>query len=383
MKATFLVSIALSLTLLNADEPNQPLSQPTQSESPSQSNALNSPSIVPSVVSEPQQTPAQPQPPKQIQELSNQVLIKIIDDYRKSDLQNVESKIQALLDNEDFWYSILKYQDTQYGYYENTNYLFVANKQIPSLSLYQIKNGKLISVGKSDAIVGSGKGDKKVSGDLTTPIGVYELKNKLTKLDQYYGPMAFVTSYPNAYDRSLKRTGYGIWIHGMPLDGNRDEKNTKGCIAIENDEIGKYDKLIKYHNTLLLTYDGNYNEPTKEELAIILAQLHQWKDAWEKGDFNPYFAFYSQDFKKPDGTGYQAYKKYKQKIFGKNEVKQIRISKFDITPYPNEENKKIFRVTFNQDYSAFDGKRLTYKSNDRKELYLTIVDGKIKILLEE
>lgn len=321
----------------------------------------------------------------QAEDLPSQALIDIIDSYRKAELKEVEDKIQTLLVNKDYWLSVLRDQDVSFGYYENKEYIFVSDKNIPDLRLYRFDRGNLREIGKSNALVGSGLGDKKISGDLTTPIGVYDLKNKLTKLDQYYGSMAFVTSYPNAYDKSLKRTGYGIWIHGMPLNGNREEANTKGCIAIENETIIAYDKQIRFSNTILLAYEGKYVPATKEEVANILSQVYLWQDAWEKGDFDNYIAFYSPEFKKPNGVNYEGYRKYKSRIFSKDEDKKIKISQIDVTPYPNEEDKRLFRITFHQEYTAFNKNReISYRSNGKKELYIRLLeDGNISILLEE
>lgn len=320
----------------------------------------------------------------QASDFSDKALDSIVSSYRQGGWQQVEQKIQNVLTDKQYWLIALQNQDIKYGYYEKTRYLFISDKSKPSLSLYKIQNGQLLLQSSVDALVGSGKGNKNISGDLTTPIGVYDLLNKLTKLDQYYGPMAFVTSYPNAYDKSLKRTGYGIWIHGMPLNGNRDELNTKGCIAVENTEITKFDKQIKYNNTLLIVYEGTYIPPTKDEMASVLSGLFQWKEAWQKGDFESYISFYDENFRKPNGMNYKRYKQYKQKIFAKKEVKQINLFKVDVAPYPNEEGKKLFRITFDQDYTAFNGEKLTYRSSGRKELYVLLKpDGKISILLEE
>lgn len=317
-------------------------------------------------------------------DFADEALEQIVKQYRQSGLQQVENSIQTLLSQKEYWLLALKNQDVSYGYYENSRFLFVSNKNIPNLTLYKINDGKLTEIGSTNALVGSGKGNKKVSGDLTTPIGVYNLLNKLTKLDQYYGPMAFVTSYPNAYDKSLRKTGYGIWIHGMPLNGNRDELNTKGCIAIENDVITKYDKQIKYSDTLLITYENHFIPATKDEIASILAGLFAWKEAWQKGDFQAYISYYNLGFRKSNGVKYEKYKAYKQRIFAKKEIKQINLSKIDISPYPNEEGKKLFRVSFNQEYAAFNGEKLTYRSNDRKELYVLLdAQNNFSILLEE
>lgn len=318
-------------------------------------------------------------------DISHEALIDIIDSYRKSELKDIESKLQTLLLNREYWLSVLRDQNITYGYYENKEYIFVADKSIPNLLLFHFKKGKLEQLGGSHSLVGSGKGDKKISGDLTTPIGVYDLQNKLTKLNQYYGTMAFVTSYPNAYDKSLKKTGYGIWIHGMPLNGNRDELNTKGCIAIENDIISNYDKKIKFDSTVLITYEKQYLTPTKEDIANLLTQLYLWKDTWEKGDFDNYISFYNSNFKKTNGTNYSSYKAYKSRIFAKNEDKKIRLSGIDIIPYPNENGDRLFRITFNQEYVALNKKgKISYQSNSQKELYVILLeDGNMSILLEE
>ncbi len=52
------------------------------------------------------------------------------------------------------------------------------------------------------------KGDKKTEGDLRTPIGVYDLVKKISNVDEFYGPLAFVISYPNIYDRYKENTSH-------------------------------------------------------------------------------------------------------------------------------------------------------------------------------
>ncbi|ANV98711.1 peptidase [Helicobacter enhydrae] len=317
-------------------------------------------------------------------DFATQNLLKIVNDYRQARLDRVDQNIQELLEQKEYWINALSLQDTQFGYYEKIEYIFVSNKSKPDLSLYRFDYGKLTQIGESDALVGSGSGEKKTSGDLTTPLGVYDLTNKLTKLDQYYGPMAFVTSYPNAYDKSLKRTGYGIWIHGMPLNGNRDELNTKGCIAIENEIIKKYEKYINPDQTILIVYENTYTPPSNQELASILSELYRWKNAWQKNDYERYMSFYSPDFRKSNGTNYEKYAKYKARIFAKKESKSIRLLNINVIPYPNEDNEKIFRITFEQKYNAYKKDKLSYSSDSQKEIYLTLKpNGKIAILLEE
>ena len=47
-------------------------------------------------------------------------------------------------------------------------------------------------------------GKKEFEGDKKTPEGSYDLVQKRTGLDQFYGPLALVTSYPNNFDQILQ-----------------------------------------------------------------------------------------------------------------------------------------------------------------------------------
>lgn len=88
---------------------------------------------------------------------------------------------------------------------------------------------------------------------------MYRITQKLERLDQYYGVLAFVTNYPNLYD-TLKNAPHGIWCI-MPLNGDRNELNTKGCIAIENPLLSSYDKVLKGEKAFLITYERQVFPP--------------------------------------------------------------------------------------------------------------------------
>ncbi|PAF41547.1 L,D-transpeptidase family protein [Helicobacter sp. 11S02596-1] len=309
--------------------------------------------------------------------------LNIIQTYRTKGIQATQAMLENYLTQKDFWLGVLQDKDTDYGYYENADFLFVSDKSIPDLTLYAIKDGHLEKIKQTTALVGSGKGNKRIEGDLTTPIGVYDITQRLSGLNQYYGPMAFATSYPNIYDKAQKKTGYGIWIHGFPLDGNREELNTKGCIAIENHVLNEYDKLIRNKKTLLITYENTLKTATKDELATILSDLYQWRDAWIKNDLNDYLAFYSDDFVRYDGMKIKSFRDYKKRVFDKKEQKTILFSGINISPYPNEAGKNLFKISFSQDYSAYKNNQPTYTSNSKKELYVELNNNKMSILTEK
>ncbi|WP_299548244.1 L,D-transpeptidase family protein [uncultured Helicobacter sp.] len=297
--------------------------------------------------------------------------------YKKGGVSAVEQKIDSIMQTRDFWDEALRGQDTRFGYYENLKYLFVATKNAPTLKLYALSDSKWSEKLNTESLVGSKGGHKEKEGDLATPIGVYSLNARLVNLDQYYGPLAFSTNYPNLYDRLQKRTGYGIWIHGMPLDGNRKELNTRGCIAIENDKLSSVDTLIDYRQALLVTFEKEVREAKKEDLSVLLADLYAWKDAWRESDTKKYLEFYSKDFIRFDGMKYDEFVQNKRRIFAKNEKKAITFSKVNISPYPNNENKNLFRISFYEDYKA-----PSYQFSGEKELYVELKDAKMQILAE-
>lgn len=298
--------------------------------------------------------------------------------YNEGGIKAIERKIESVIQSRTYWEEALKSQDTRFGYYEDLQYLFIATKNKPTLKLYSLENKQWKERLNVNSLVGSKGGHKEKEGDLATPIGVYTLNARLTNLDQYYGPLAFSTSYPNLFDRLQKRTGSGIWIHGMPLNGNREELNTRGCIAIENDILSSADKIINYRDSLLITYNDNIKEVSKDDLSALLANLYAWKESWRTNDVKKYLGFYSPNFVRFDGMKYNDFTQNKQRIFAKKESKQIGFSKINIAPYPNEENRNLFRISFFEDYKA-----PSYNFHGKKELYVELKDSKMQILVEQ
>ncbi|MBX7490781.1 L,D-transpeptidase Cds6 family protein [Helicobacter turcicus] len=297
--------------------------------------------------------------------------------YKKGGTKAIEQKIDSIMQTRSFWNEALKEQDTRFGYYEDLKYLFIATKNAPTLRLYALENHQWNEKLNVESLVGSKGGNKEKEGDLATPIGVYSLNARLVNLDQYYGPLAFATNYPNLYDRLQKRTGYGIWIHGRPLDGNRKELNTRGCIVIENDKLSSVDAIIDYRQALLVTFENNAKEVKKEDLSILLTDLYAWKNAWKESNVDKYLGFYSEDFTRFDGMKYDEFVQNKRRIFAKNERKEIVFSKINISPYPNDENRHLFRISFYEDYKA-----PSYRFSGEKELYIELKNSKMQILAE-
>lgn len=300
----------------------------------------------------------------------------LVDLYRINGIEAVEEKLQKSLSNKDYWDDYLKDKNVDFGYYETKKYVIVTQKESKELALYKKEENNFSLVQKNSVIVGEVKGDKYVEGDKKTPEGVYELIDKKTRLDEFYGPFALVTSYPNTFDKVLDKNGHGIWIHGMPLNEER-ELFTRGCIALDNPQLEELEEKIDLEKSILLTTKGEFKKASKDEIALVLSSIFKWTDAWKRSDIEEYLNYYSPDFKKYDGSDINKFSKYKTRIFNKKEKKKIRWSNINVSPYPNSLNKNMFRVTMDQEY-----KSPSFTFVGKKELYLELVDKQVKILTE-
>ncbi len=296
--------------------------------------------------------------------------------YREQGMQAVEKALDKHLTQKSYWEKELHTLDTSFGYFENLDSIVTCNKDRSKLYLYK-KNGdgKYLLVNTFGAMTGKVNGDKQAEGDLKTPLGVYSLTEKITNPDPFYGPLAFVTSYPNLYDRIRGKNGSGIWIHGLPIKGDRDEF-TKGCIAIENDNICKLDQNISIESTLLIIDQEHHKKANKDVLATILAKFFEWRYAWIYNDYNRYIDFYDPSFIRFDNMNYNTFKQYKRRIFNYNDKKSIHFSNIKIIPYPGEDDN-IYMITF---YEVYKSKRTIF--NGEKTLIIKKENGTISIISE-
>lgn len=275
---------------------------------------------------------------------------EVMELYRTGGMNAILKEIDKGLGDPSFWENKLARKDLRFGYFENTQTLLICDKDPAILKVYRKTNQEKFTLLKSiSALTGKYNGDKTSEGDRKTPIGIYSLTQKLNKVDQFYGPMAFVTSYPNLYDRIRGKNGSGIWIHGVPIEGER-ENYTKGCIAIDNNDLTKLDEVIDYKNAILVI-DEKITEKTNIPYSKIIAQLYQWRHAWKYNDFQSYLSFYDTTFVRYDGMEYFDFKNYKQRVFDKKESKEILFNNINIIPYPGD-RPNLFMVTFDEIYTS-------------------------------
>jgi len=294
--------------------------------------------------------------------------------YRTQGINAVEKAISHQLETKEYWDSNLQYKDVTNGYYESIRYVMICQKNLKDIILYDTKNQQ--NIFSSNVFVGKSNGDKQKEGDMKTPLGAYDLTKRITQLDQFYGPVALTTNYPNIYDKSQGKTGSGIWIHGLPKHGDRDDF-TKGCIALDNTKIKKLDNSININNSVLVISERKLDIVSKKDISIVMSNIFEWKNAWKNSDIKHYLNFYDKKFKRSNGQNLVKFIKHKKRVFERKEKKTIKFSNINIIPYPNDENKKIFKVVMDEYY-----KTKNYKFNGKKELYIEISNDKFKILTE-
>jgi hypothetical protein len=157
------------------------------------------------------------------------------------------------------------------------------------------KDQRYMSIGQAGA-------GKEKAWDRKTPLGVYFITERLdtSKLHEKYGIAAFPLDYPNAWDRFNKRTGYGIWLHGV--DQNNPERpplDTDGCLALPNEELlFLADRLKPLVTPVIVARQLDWVPPGDLEalrLEFHLA-LDMWRRSQEQGDVVTYLSLYADEF---------------------------------------------------------------------------------------
>lgn len=306
---------------------------------------------------------------------SNELLIDI---YQKQGVKEIEKVFDKELSSKKHWEKRLQNIDTRFGYFEGIDSILACSKKDKSLKLYSKDNNNSFRLNvEFYAFVGEKEGDKQKEGDLKTPIGVYKILQRLDKVDSFYGPLAYVTSYPNTYDKVQGKNGSGIWLHGLPFHQERDDY-TKGCIAINNSNIEDIKDKIDFTKTLVYINQDKYVKLKKENLVTLLSKLFTWREAWKYSNTKKYLSFYDKEFKRHDGMNLTIFTNYKKRVFAKNEEKQISFSNINIIPYPSQNSENVFLISF---YEAYNSPSYTFSGT--KELYVHLNDKSFTILAEK
>ncbi len=231
---------------------------------------------------------------------------------------------------------------------KNQDYVILVDTTRSRLFLYEnaFPQPRLVT----DFYVSQGKmGAVKVrEGDKRTPIGVYTITELLPreKLTDFYGPLALPIDYPNAWDKRLGKTGYGIWLHGMPKAyASRPPKASDGCVVLANQDLVALKQFVDIGNTQVIIsekLDFVPIEVWQSHRKAAIRMVNTWKADLEKG-FNKGIYHYASDVR-IDGMDLIEWQKTKQvatRSFGNIELKDLSVMR-----YPSDQDMML--VSFKQ-----------------------------------
>lgn len=199
-----------------------------------------------------------------------------------------------------------------------------------------------ISQGRKGAV-------KQREGDLRTPIGVYTITELLTKekITDFYGPMALPIDYPNSWDLRQGKTGYGIWLHGMPKTSvSRPPLDSEGCVVLANQDLIALRNFVDVGTTRVIISEQLDFVPAdlwQVQRRTALRVIKSWKDDLEKG-LNAGLRHYASNvlIDGHDLIDWQVSNNLFERSFG-----QIQLDDLTIVKYPFEE-EEMMRVSFRQ-----------------------------------
>ena len=221
---------------------------------------------------------------------------------------------------------------------------------------------------------------KEREGDQKTPIGVYHITSSIPgrKLPDLYGWGAFPLSYPNEWDRLQGRTGYGIWIHGVPSDTYaRPPQASDGCVALANPEMAQLAKFVQPGLTpVIIAKRAEWVplETWRAERDGFLRTLHAWRADWQSRDSERYLAHYAAGFRS-DGMDLERWRFHKRRV---NAGKPwITVSLSNVSAFLDAGPRPVVVVTFDQDYRSSN-----FAEKARKRQYWVQEGGRWKIAYE-
>lgn len=150
--------------------------------------------------------------------------------------------------------------------------------------------------------VGQAGVDKRLEGDLRTPLGVYYITSSLDadKLPDLYGTGALPINYPNVLDNQRGNTGSGIWLHGSPSEQfARAPQASEGCVVLSNPDLDSLLARVSVRTTpVVIASELQWVRPEAldAERSGFEATLTNWRALKSAGDLLQLQQLYSARF---------------------------------------------------------------------------------------
>ena len=240
-----------------------------------------------------------------------------------------------------------------------------------------------VSIGKNGAA-------KRIEDDQRTPVGVYFVTDRIdgAALPDFFGPGALAVNYPNEWDLRARRTGYGIWIHGVPSDTfARAPRASDGCIALSNEHISLLLNLPQGTDTPVIIADGlNWREASelKKRRGDFNAVLERWTRDWESADLGRYGAHYSRDFHSEDRDR-ATWLNHKRRVNAAKQFIKVSLSDVSVFAYPGERDMVV--VTFEQNYQSSNfsnrSRKRQYWRKEAGGVWRIVFEGPVRLRSEQ
>ncbi len=236
--------------------------------------------------------------------------------------------------------------------------------------------------GSRDMSIGRQGAGKQREGDGRTPLGVYFVTDELDTrpLHEKYGITAFTLDYPNIWDLRQKRSGGGIWIHGVdPEGGTRPPRDTEGCISLANEDLAELaDEFLANTTPVVVTREIVWLDA--EEVSLLRSELETvvglWTAAFASGDMHAYLSLYDAGFERW-GMQRPEWLAFSMQTLGKRRISNASASDLLLLGDPVEDELYLSRFRLSVD----DGLR---KATSTKRLYWRRdKSGSLKIVAED
>ncbi|MEN7343033.1 MAG: L,D-transpeptidase family protein [Pseudomonadota bacterium] len=239
---------------------------------------------------------------------------------------------------------------------------------------WQIGDGFYVSIGTEGL-------DKRRRGDAKTPLGIYWIVEELdsTRLPPRYGVRVFPLDYPNVLDRLQRRTGDGIWIHGIDPDNNiRPPLDTDGCVALVNERILALGSRLSPQQTPVIIVDGvDWQRPRTSRLNALRETLYAWRDALASGDESAYFDAFVDDYAR-FGMSHSLWRAGRQAALANAASLSIEIDSLSV--FLADKDTDVFLTRFRQQTKRGDAEPITIW---RRLYWQRGRDGRFRIIAEQ
>ena len=241
-------------------------------------------------------------------------------------------------------------------------HVVVVDSDLSRAHIFENKDGQISLVGDFFITVGKKGVLKNTEGDRKTPIGVYFITSRLDPLglDDLYGDGALPLNYPNEWDQRLGRSGFGIWLHGVPSDTyNRAPFATQGCVAFPNDDIARLYNTPDIVNTpVIITQRINWVDDAQNDLYRISLskQIEAWRSDWEAGNISDIGRYYAGSFSNGN-LNRNDWLEAQYTLLTQSGTNKFNLDDLSILKYPG--TPRMVVVSFNKEFSGITATELS------------------------